>query len=213
MLPFTQMPKCETNVFKPKEVTERARIPKEGPERGLNAASPTCCHAGPRDPAADVQLHPPSPQSSPPPANPSTAWGFHSQRGDTTARPPRGGSPGWATVSHFPQDWASYSRTRCADSSQTCPSSFPPVKMEITNLKAFWFHLIKVKRTYRSQWNLIKRRKEIILMHKALRISKIWAAPHLHQEENVQGTSLLDAARVLYLVLTGKLCNFPSTLS
>ena len=28
MLPFTQMPKCETNVFKPKEVIERARIPQ-----------------------------------------------------------------------------------------------------------------------------------------------------------------------------------------
>ena len=50
-------------------------------------------------------------------------------------------------------------------------------------------------------------------MHKALRVSKIWAGPHLHQEENIQGTSLLDAAKVVYLVLTGKLFNFTSTLS
>lgn len=46
MLPFTQMPKCETNVFKAKEVTERARIPQEGPERGLTQPRPRAATRG-----------------------------------------------------------------------------------------------------------------------------------------------------------------------
>ena len=192
---FIQMPKCERNTFKPKEVIERARIPQGRTREGAGCSHKTCFW-GPASP-----LPPPSSSSC---SSPRAASGFHGNRGDDTLAP-----EGLHWLDHqlsLPGlQSPPYSRICSARSNPTPhPSSCPPVNTETTQPRELQFHPDDNERSLQVTVEFDKKRKEAALTHKDLG----WL--HLYQNENARDSAVL--ASFLCLLLKGKLFNFISSL-